>query len=100
RRVLAYNNRAGGRSTLAQDNICRITKPMSIRMRFGVLAILSTMMLAAAGAFAADEPASVAPAAAGSETILHSFCSRPNCADGAAPATTLIADKAGNLYGT
>src|ERR1700722_20943228 len=91
---------SGATGELGADNICRITKPMSIRMRFGALAILSMMTVAAAGAFAADDPNSVVPAAAGSETVLHSFCSRANCTDGSAPATTLIADKAGNLYGT
>jgi uncharacterized repeat protein (TIGR03803 family) len=36
----------------------------------------------------------------GTETILHAFCSVANCADGAYPEAGLIADKAGNLYGT
>jgi hypothetical protein len=35
------------------------------------------------------------------ETILYSFCSAPNCADGAYPKySNLIFDKNGNLYGT
>jgi uncharacterized repeat protein (TIGR03803 family) len=37
---------------------------------------------------------------AGTETILYSFCSVANCADGANPAAGLIQDSAGNLYGT
>jgi uncharacterized repeat protein (TIGR03803 family) len=36
----------------------------------------------------------------GKETILHSFCSLENCADGSAPFAGLIQDEAGNLYGT
>ena len=36
----------------------------------------------------------------GTETVLYSFCSLSNCSDGAAPAAGLIADSAGNLYGT
>jgi uncharacterized repeat protein (TIGR03803 family) len=35
------------------------------------------------------------------ETILYSFCSAPNCADGSGPFyANLIFDSAGNLYGT
>jgi len=34
------------------------------------------------------------------ETVLYSFCSLQNCADGNDPASTLIFDGAGNLYGT
>ena len=34
------------------------------------------------------------------ETILHSFCSEPDCSDGAFPEAGLILDGAGNLYGT
>ena len=36
----------------------------------------------------------------GMETALHSFCSLTRCLDGAVPEAGLIADKAGNLYGT
>jgi uncharacterized repeat protein (TIGR03803 family) len=36
----------------------------------------------------------------GSETVLYSFCAQQNCADGDSPSGALIADKAGNLYGT
>jgi len=36
----------------------------------------------------------------GKETVLYSFCSQPNCSDGAQPVAGLIADSAGNLYGT
>jgi uncharacterized repeat protein (TIGR03803 family) len=31
--------------------------------------------------------------------VLYSFCTLPRCADGLAPATSLIVDKDGNLYG-
>jgi uncharacterized repeat protein (TIGR03803 family) len=34
------------------------------------------------------------------ESVLHSFCSRPNCGDGERPLAGLIFDQAGNLYGT
>lgn len=34
------------------------------------------------------------------ETVLHSFCSAPNCADGDGGASGLLVDTAGNLYGT
>jgi uncharacterized repeat protein (TIGR03803 family) len=34
------------------------------------------------------------------EHVLHSFCSRTNCADGEFPFAGLILDRAGNLYGT
>lgn len=38
--------------------------------------------------------------ASGQETVLHSFCSLTNCADGSAPAGGMILDSEGNLYGT
>jgi uncharacterized repeat protein (TIGR03803 family) len=34
------------------------------------------------------------------ESVLHSFCSLKNCADGGLPLAGLIFDQAGNLYGT
>jgi uncharacterized repeat protein (TIGR03803 family) len=34
------------------------------------------------------------------ETVLHRFCARSQCADGRAPAASLIMDAVGNLYGT
>ncbi len=34
------------------------------------------------------------------ETVLYRFCSQSNCADGASPRAGLIADAAGNLFGT
>lgn len=37
---------------------------------------------------------------AGTETVLHSFCSSVNCADGDLPYAGLIIDAAGNLFGT
>src|ERR1700690_3613156 len=36
----------------------------------------------------------------GHETVVYSFCSAPNCTDGAAPQAEVIQDAAGNLYGT
>ncbi|HEX4160632.1 MAG TPA: choice-of-anchor tandem repeat GloVer-containing protein [Rhizomicrobium sp.] len=36
----------------------------------------------------------------GAVTVLYSFCSRQNCPDGQLPHAGLIADKAGNFYGT
>jgi len=37
---------------------------------------------------------------AGNETVLYSFCSQPNCADGSFPEAGLIEDDSGDLYGT
>ncbi len=34
------------------------------------------------------------------ETVLYRFCSLPNCSDGEAPSSGLIADRDGALYGT
>jgi uncharacterized repeat protein (TIGR03803 family) len=36
----------------------------------------------------------------GTATILHEFCVRTNCVDGSAPYSGLVADDAGNFYGT
>jgi uncharacterized repeat protein (TIGR03803 family) len=36
----------------------------------------------------------------GHETVLYSFCSAGNCADGTAPTAGVIRDAAGNLFGT
>jgi uncharacterized repeat protein (TIGR03803 family) len=36
----------------------------------------------------------------GNETVLYSFCSVSDCADGAGPTATLVLDAQGNLYGT
>ncbi len=38
--------------------------------------------------------------AACAESVLYSFCSQADCSDGSGPSTTLVADAAGNLYGT
>lgn len=40
------------------------------------------------------------PAVAQTETVLYSFCSQPNCSDGEDPTAGMVADGAGNLYGT
>jgi len=37
---------------------------------------------------------------AGKETVLHTFCSQPNCTDGAGPYGGLVMGKKGSLYGT
>ena len=37
---------------------------------------------------------------AGNFSVLHKFCPRANCADGASPVASLFQDAAGNLYGT
>ena len=37
---------------------------------------------------------------AGKLTTIYSFCSQPNCADGAYPAAALVLGSDGNLYGT
>jgi len=37
---------------------------------------------------------------AGNYTVLHSFCSQANCADGSEPQGRLVRDASGNLYGT
>jgi len=36
----------------------------------------------------------------GTESVVYAFCEQSNCADGENPQSVLIADKAGNLYGT
>src|SRR5437868_3500956 len=33
-------------------------------------------------------------------SVIHNFCKKLTCGDGRTPATTPIADQAGNLYGT
>jgi uncharacterized repeat protein (TIGR03803 family) len=35
-----------------------------------------------------------------SDGILYNFCSQPGCADGSNPATGVVLDQSGNLYGT
>jgi uncharacterized repeat protein (TIGR03803 family) len=40
------------------------------------------------------------PSGTWTETVLYSFCSAANCADGSRPVAGLIQDAAGNLYGT
>jgi len=36
----------------------------------------------------------------GTETVLYTFCSQPDCSDGLAPVAGLIEDAGGNFYGT
>lgn len=36
----------------------------------------------------------------GDRTVIYSFCSMPNCADGAVPLGSLLLDKNANIYGT
>lgn len=59
-----------------------------------------TRTLLASRALAALAVAPFSPARAASETVLYSFCSQTNCTDGANPLATLVADAAGNFYGT
>ena len=56
----------------------------------------------AGGAFGKGTVFKLTPNSNGSwtETVLHSFCVRTNCADGFNPVAGLIFDGAGNLYGT
>jgi uncharacterized repeat protein (TIGR03803 family) len=61
--------------------------------------IISGLGLAAA-ALAATALGAVPARAAATLTTLYSFCAQTNCADGAEPFAGLIADAAGNLFGT
>jgi uncharacterized repeat protein (TIGR03803 family) len=36
----------------------------------------------------------------GAESVIYAFCAQTKCMDGASPKSALIADQAGNLYGT
>jgi uncharacterized repeat protein (TIGR03803 family) len=53
------------------------------------------------GAFGLGSVYELSPNGSGgwNETVLYSFCSAPNCADGARPGGPLVFDSAGNLYG-
>jgi uncharacterized repeat protein (TIGR03803 family) len=43
---------------------------------------------------------SAAPASAANFKVLHSFCAKPDCADGSAPMGDVFIDSVGTLYGT
>ncbi len=59
----------------------------------------SVALLAGTAGCALLSPISAAESAQFRETVLYSFCSQQNCADGAAPFASLI-DVKGTLYGT
>jgi uncharacterized repeat protein (TIGR03803 family) len=48
----------------------------------------------------AFEIAKTATGYASAPTVLYNFCAQPNCTDGAQPVAGLLADAAGNLFGT
>ena len=52
------------------------------------------------GGGAADDGIVFKLASDGTETVLYSFCTKTNCADGASPNAVPIIDKNGNLFGT
>ena len=58
----------------------------------GSVIFLAAVFLAAA--------ASPPTAQAVTLTTLYDFCTEPNCLDGQEPSAPLVADAAGNLYGT
>jgi uncharacterized repeat protein (TIGR03803 family) len=60
----------------------------------------TTVQGGAAGRGTVFEIVKIASGYASTPTTLVSFCSLPNCADGATPTAGLIADANGNLFGT
>jgi len=68
--------------------------PSGMKMR-AVTVVLLAGMLACVFLL----PVSTAKAATFNETVIYSFCSQPNCTDGASPVASLI-DVNGVLYGT
>jgi uncharacterized repeat protein (TIGR03803 family) len=58
------------------------------------------IVITAATALAQTEVFPRTETTAPTETVLHSFCSLANCADGDLPSAELIPDSKGNLYGT
>jgi uncharacterized repeat protein (TIGR03803 family) len=58
-------------------------------MRGKALVVLAVTLILAASAWAAA-----------TESVVYNFCSQSSCVDGGSPYGTLVADKAGNLYGT
>ncbi len=77
------------------DRLLYAPRPKSALRGFATV-IVSGCVVAAALA------ATVGIATAGAErlSILYSFCQQKKCADGALPDAALVADTAGNLYGT
>jgi uncharacterized repeat protein (TIGR03803 family) len=64
---------------------------LALRIAHGAVAALALTLFASLAA--------TRPAFAQTESVLYSFCSAANCADGVGPDGGLIADSAGNLYG-
>lgn len=61
----------------------------------------ATMLVVACGAAAAlATTTGIATAGTKQFSVLYSFCQQKKCADGAQPVGALVADTAGNLYGT
>jgi uncharacterized repeat protein (TIGR03803 family) len=56
----------------------------------------------AGGANSSGTVFELSPASGGvwTETVLYSFCSQPNCADGSLPTSNVIVDPQGNVFGT
>ena len=69
---------------------CNKSKRRLPHLARGFAALCAALAMATAGS------ASAAP----TETVLYSFCSLPSCSDGNNPQAGLLADRAGNLYGT
>jgi uncharacterized repeat protein (TIGR03803 family) len=87
-----YSSQANGRTkeTLNVSDVGpRFSSTKLAAAMIGCVLTLAALLLVAAR-----------PAQAQTETVLYNFCSQPNCSDGANPQSNLIADAAGNFYGT
>jgi len=73
---------------------------ISIRDRRSILQMMTSGVLTTAAVLAALLTIAARAVQAQTETVLYSFCSQPNCTDGAQPNSSLTFDGAGNLYGT